>query len=311
MPTTIKESRQLILEWSNSTNMKPKVTIGLVARNSENSIAWAIESVTHQDYPHELMEIVFVDDGSEDSTLAIMRLYASKIDIPARIFSGEWRGLGKARNTVIDNAEGDYIIWLDSDEALEMGFVRNQVGLMDRNPKAGIATAKYGLLPRSGLVLLLELVPHIVEYSHQDWKAPSKLPGTGAATYRVTATRQIGGFDESLEGNGEDIDFASRIKQAGWLIIRGDVTFYETHGWLFTWTNLWKRYVNQGINCRSLYRKNNQLFSLYRMNPIASFVAALAYSVRGYRTTRRLAVILLPFHFTFKMMAWFYGFTIG
>lgn len=240
--------------------MKPKVTIGLCAKDAENSLAWAVESVIKQDFPHELMEIVFVNDGSIDNTLRIMQLYASKMDISARIFSGEWRGLGKARNTVINNAWGDYIVWLDSDEALERSFVRKQVELMDRHPEAGIATAKYGLLPKAGLVLMLELVPHIVEYSRQDWKAPSKLPGTGAATYRLTAARQIGGFDESLEGNGEDIDFASRIKRKGWQIIRGEVTFYETHGWLSTWGNLWKRYANQGFNCRSLYRKNSKLF---------------------------------------------------
>lgn len=291
--------------------MKPKVTIGICAKDSENSIAWAIESVIQQDFPHELMEIIFVDDGSQDNTLKLMRLYASKIDIPAKIFSGEWRGLGKARNTVIDNASGDYIIWLDSDEALDESFVRKQVELMDKNPKAGIATAKYGLLPRGSLVLLLELIPHVVEYSRQNWTDPSKLPGTGAATFRVTAAKQIGGFDESIKGNGEDIDFASRIRQAGWQILRGKVAFYETHGRLSTWTNLWKRYVSQGIHCRSLYRKSNQFFSLYRMNPIASLVAAFAYSVWGYQKTKRAIVFLLPFHFTFKMTAWFYGFTIG
>jgi glycosyltransferase involved in cell wall biosynthesis len=291
--------------------LNPKVTIGLCAKDAENSLAWAIESVIHQDFPHESMEIVFVDDGSVDNTLKIMKFYASKMDIPARIFSGEWRGLGKARNTVINNAQGGYIIWLDSDEALEKSFVRKQVALMDAYPEAGIATAKYRLLPKMGLVLMLELVPHVVEYSRQDWKTPTKLPGTGAATYRVSAAKQIHGFDESLEGNGEDIEFASRIKQKGWQIIRGEAVFYETHGRLSTWGNLWKRYAIQGLNCRSLYRKNNKLFSLYRMNPIASFIAALYYSILGYQTTKRLTVILLPFHFSFKMTAWLYGFTVG
>jgi glycosyltransferase involved in cell wall biosynthesis len=288
-----------------------RVTIGICARNSENSIAWAIESAVQQDYPHELMEILFVDDGSQDNTLRIIRLYASKIEIHSRIFSGKWRGLGKARNTVIDNANGEYIVWLDSDEALEEGFVRKQVELMDKNPEAAIATAKYGLLPKVSLVLLLELMPHVIEYSRQNWDAPSKLPGTGAATYRVSAAKQIGGFDESIEGNGEDIDFASRIKQAGWKILRGEAMFYETHGRLSTWKSLWKRYASQGFHCRRLYRKSDQFFSLYRMNPIASMIAALAYAARGYKETKRAVMLLLPFHFTFKMTAWFYGFSKG
>jgi glycosyltransferase involved in cell wall biosynthesis len=291
--------------------MKPRVSVGICARNSEDSIASAIESIVEQDFVHELMEIIFVDDGSEDKTLNIMETYASKIDIPARIFSDKWRGLGKARNTVINNARGDYIVWLDSDEILEKNFVRKQVDLMDRNSKAGIITAKWGILGQENIILLLELIPHVVEYSRQDWQARSKLPGTGAATHRVAAVRQVGGFDESIEGAGEDIELASRIRRAGWLILRGNSTFYETHGQLFTWKDLWKRYVNQGVHCRCLHRKSNEFFSFYRMNPIASLVAAFTYAVLGYETTKLKVAFLLPSHFTFKMTAWFYGFSKG
>ena len=90
-----------------------------------------------------------------------------------------------------------------------------------------------------------------------------------------------------------------------------EVTFYELHGRLSTWTNLWERYVRQGAHCRSLYRKSDEFFSLYRMNPIASLAAALVYSVAGFKKTKRFIALLLPFHFTFKMTAWFYGFTKG
>ena len=201
------------------------------------------------------MEIVFVDDGSEDATLEIMQSYSSKMDISSRIFSGKWRGLGKARNTVINNARGEYIIWLDSDEVLENSFVRKQVEFMDRNPKAGIITAQLGWKSQGNILLLLDLLPHVLEYSRQAWTAASKLPGTGAATYRLSAAKQVGGFDEKIEGAGEDIELAARIRKAGWLILRGNAVFYESHGQSFTWRNLWRRYVNQGVHCRRLHRK--------------------------------------------------------
>ena len=125
--------------------VKPEVSIGICARNSEETIGLTIESVAKQSFPHYLMEIVFVDDGSEDSTLKIVQLFASRIDVPLRIFSSEWRGLGKARNTVINNALGNYIIWLDSDETIETSFVEKQISLMNQHPKAGIGIAKLGL----------------------------------------------------------------------------------------------------------------------------------------------------------------------
>ena len=288
----------------------PEVSIGICARNSEGTIGLTIESVARQSFPHHLMEIVFVDDGSEDCTLKIVQLYASRIDVPLRIFSSSWRGLGKARNTVINNALGGYIIWLDSDETIETSFVEKQIGLMNKHPKAGIGIAKLGLRQGENPILQLELIPDIVEYSRQDLIVSTKLPGTGGATYRTEAARKVGGFDESIVGAGEDLDISRRIKQAGWTIIRGDGEFFESHGQLFTWKKLWNRYVNQGIHLRKLYGKNHQFFSLYRMNPIASLLASIAYSVLGYKKTKMNVVLLLPVHFTFKMTAWFYGFSL-
>ena len=153
--------------------------MGVCARNAAGTLPMAIESAIKQDFSHDLMEIIFVDDGSEDNTLRIMEDYSSKMDIPSRIFSGGWQGLGKARNTVINNAHGDYIVWLDSDEILEDDFVSTQVNLMDRNPNAGIISAKLGLKTQDNIVLLLDLLPHVLESSRQDWADPSKFPGTG------------------------------------------------------------------------------------------------------------------------------------
>lgn len=289
--------------------MKPKVTIGMCGRNCADLVAFALESVVKQDFPHDLMEIIFVDDGSEDNTLNAVKDRFSRMDIAARIFSDKWRGLGKARNTVINNAYGDFIIWLDSDEILEKAFVRKQISLIESNPKAGIATAMLGVMPTWNIILTLDLIPSAVEYSSQDWTRLAKLPGTGGATYRVIAARQVGGFDGNMSTGGEDIDIANRIRQKGWSIIRGEAKFYEKHGNLSTWRDLWKRYATQGIYSRHLYKKSDTFFSLYRMNPFASFVAGLLYVNRGYKLTKLKIVFLLPFHFFFKMTAWFYGFT--
>ena len=291
--------------------MKPEVTIGICARNSETTICTTIESVVKQKFPHDLMEIIFVDDGSSDSTLKIMQAYASRIDIPTTVLAGKWQGLGKSRNKIINNAQGDCVIWLDSDETIEENFVQKQWNLMKKFPKAGIVTAKMELHQEENLILLLDLIPQVVESSRQDWKGRSNLPGTGAATYRVEAAIKSGGFDECLEIAGEDIEIAKRIRQAGWLVLRGDGIFYESHGHLANWRDLWKRYFNQGRHLRRLYNRSNYFFSLYRMNPVASFIVAFSYTVLGYQKTKLKVVFLLPFHFTFKMFAWFLGFNKG
>jgi len=48
--------------------MKPIATIGVCVRNCEATIKEVINSIINQDFPHELMEVIIVDDGSEDRT---------------------------------------------------------------------------------------------------------------------------------------------------------------------------------------------------------------------------------------------------
>ena len=84
---------------------KPVVTVGLCVRNCEATVGEAIESVLDQNFSHELMEIIVVDDGSEDKTLSVVSDILSKSDLSVEVFHSEWMGLGPARNTVVDNAK--------------------------------------------------------------------------------------------------------------------------------------------------------------------------------------------------------------
>ena len=64
---------------------RPEVTLGVCVRNCEGYIEEAIGSIINQDFPHELMEMIFVDDGSEDDTLSIIHKSTLMIDIPVSI----------------------------------------------------------------------------------------------------------------------------------------------------------------------------------------------------------------------------------
>ncbi len=286
--------------------MLPKVTIGVCVRNGAKTISETIRSIIAQDYPHELMEVIFVDDGSEDETLTIIEKYASKMNMKVKIFHHNWKGLGFSRNIVVKNASGKYIIWVDCDMLLPKDHVRKQVDFMEKNPKVSIGKARYGFVDENSLVAFLENMPFMVRDSKD---VPLKLPGTGGAIFRVQAIREVGGFDESLDGVGEDQDIAYRIKADGWQIKRTNAYFYERR--VKSWRDLWRKYLWYGYGNYYLYRKNRRIFSLARMNPAAGFLAGCLYAAESYRLTHKKAVFLLPFHFAFKMFAWFLGFSKG
>jgi len=295
--------------------MKPIVSVGMCLRNCENTLEDVIDSLIKQDLPHELMEMIFVDDGSEDKTLQIITNCVSRMDIDAKVFHTKWRGLGPARNLVVNNASGDYIIWVDGDQILPEDYVRKQVEFMGQNSKVGITAGILGI-PPGNIFLNLELIPAIIDHICYEkprsfvWKT-EKLPGTGGSIFRVKALKQVNGFDDHLIGVGEDQDVARRIKDAGWLIRLNDAVFYERHGGMSTLRDLWNRYFWYGYGNQSLYRKNRRLFSLPRMSPPAGFITGFFYSLIAYKLVHKKMVFLLPLHFAFKMTAWSLGFVKG
>lgn len=286
--------------------MKTVVTIGICVKNCEASVKEAINSIQNQDFPHELTEVIVVDDGSVDRTLKIVLDLVSKMDMKVIVFSGKWRGIGFARDLVVGEAHGQYIIWVDGDMILPEDHVSEQVKFMEQNPRVGIAKAIHRVAPKESLVAFLEHVPYLV-YDMDPKILSSKLPGTGGSIYRVSAIRQVNGFDRRLRNAGEDQDAAYRVKKAGWLIAQSSAIFYEIRAQ--TWRRILNKYVWYGYGNHEFYNKNREVFSLYRMTPIGGFVAGLLYVFDAYKLTKRKSIVLLPFHFTLKLSAWCLGFT--
>jgi glycosyltransferase involved in cell wall biosynthesis len=284
------------------------VTVGVCVRNSAATLREAVDSILCQDYPHEFMEVIFVDDGSEDETLSIIDSYVPRMNMKTKVFHHEWKGLGLTRNVVVDNANGDYIVWVDGDMVLPRDHVKKQVMFMERNPKVGIAKARPIMVKEESVVAVLENVPFLLHAS-KNVSLDSKLPGTGGSIYRVEAIRQVRGFDSEMRGVGEDQDIAYRIREAGWLLKRTHVGAYDKRAQ--SWNELWKKYVWYGRGNYLLHKKYRGIIRIYKMIPPAGLIAGLLCSFHAYRLTGDKLVFILPLHFIFKSTAWCWGFILG
>ena len=244
----------------NQKLLNPKITIGLCVRNCQEYVYEAVKIIARQDFPHDSMNLIFVDDGSEDNTLSIIERSVAEIDIPAKILKTSWKGLGHARNMVVDNSKGDYILWVDGDMVLSSSFVRKLVELMEKNPELGIAKGKQSLQLGANMLSTLEAFSRasgrMVNYKSK--KARSKALGTGGSIYRVAAIKKVGGFDDNLRGYGEDWDIEIRIRDAGWSLHAISVEFFDYERYRLTWSNLWKRYWLRGYYSHYFLHKNNK-----------------------------------------------------
>jgi glycosyltransferase involved in cell wall biosynthesis len=287
-----------------------RVTIGVVTKNCEDSIKEAIESVLDQDFPHKLMEMIFVDE-SNDNTLSVIQNCVSKSDIETRVFHNACaKGLGHSRNLVAANAQGEFIVWLDGDMTLPKDFVRRQVAFMENHPSIGMARARQALEHGNGLLATLEgysrAAGRMVDY--QSEKTRFKAMGTGGAIYRTRVVTEVNGFDESISGYGEDWDIEIRARAAGWSLSMTDATYldYERQG--LTWRRLWSRYWRRGYDTHYFLQKHSGAIKHYTMFPPAALLTGLINARKLYRLKRESSVFLLPLPYFFKMNAWYLGF---
>jgi glycosyltransferase involved in cell wall biosynthesis len=280
------------------------VTVGICVRNCEDTIEEVITSVDDQDFPHELMELIIVDDGSTDNTLEHIKRFASRIDIRTKVYHQNWKGLGATRNVVVQNACGPYIIWVDGDMKLPRDHVRKQVEFMDNNPEVGAAKARYRLLNSRKIVAMLE-------NSRAFCLRPesSKIVGTGGSIYRVKAIREIGGFDERISGAGEDIDALLRMRKMRWLLSAAEAEFYER--FKENWKDLWLEYYWWGYGAHYVWHKHKHAFSVATRLPPVSFLTGFARFLFAFRLYRKFIYLLLPLQSIFKDAAWFFGFIRG
>jgi glycosyltransferase involved in cell wall biosynthesis len=295
--------------------MKPILTVGICVRNGEKMLPNAVESIIHQDFPQEQLQVIFVDDGSDDTTPQIISDYMARLGDKAKFFKTSWSGLGHARNLIVDNADGEYVLFVDADEVLTNNYIRAQIDVLENNPEIGITSGVFKTVT-GNLILNLEIIPYIVNQKNYlkpknfIWKT-DKLIGTGGSTFRVKALKQVKGFDERIRGAGEDIDLVLRIKKAGWLIRPNTAELYELHGGLSKPKDLWKKYFWYGYGCQKTFRQTREAFSIPRMSPIAGLVAGVFYSFPAYRFLHQKQVFLLPLHFGLKLTAWTFGFMKG
>src|SRR5690606_16429651 len=89
-----------------------------------------LSSLMALDYPD--YEVVYVDDGSTDDSLAIAQRYAARI----RIVAQENRGLGVARNVGAEHATGEIVAYIDSDAYADPDWLRQLVLTMEGHDAA-------------------------------------------------------------------------------------------------------------------------------------------------------------------------------
>lgn len=174
-----------------------RVSIIIPCFNRQDLLVATLESLRAQTYPH--WEAIIVDDCSHDHSLEVAQSYASN-DIRFRAVSrrGDLRGANVCRNQGLSLAQGEFVVFLDSDDLLLNTSLENRVAAMDRTPGCAFGvfvTELFNVFIGDTRVLLnlFKPVPDLYRFLSNDsvWH-------TTGPIWRKRVVQELGGFDEAL-----------------------------------------------------------------------------------------------------------------
>jgi len=101
-------------------NLTPQISVIVPVYKVEQYIHRCIDSILSQSFTD--FELILVDDGSPDNCGKICDEYAQK-DSRIRVFHKSNGGVSSARNLGLDNAKGEWIAFIDSDDFVENEYL--------------------------------------------------------------------------------------------------------------------------------------------------------------------------------------------
>jgi len=188
------------------TTEQPTVSVVIPAYNAAWCVRKAIDSVLAQDFRD--YEVIVVDDGSTDDTMAVLSSYGDAIRTVRQINGG----LSSARNTGIRESRGEFVAFLDADDWWLPVKLGRQVELMRARPELGFSSSAARVESPEGQLLNVWGCAqwHGAFLAHL-FGSNADVAGSGSAVIaRRELFRQAGDFDESLHSL-EDIDMWMRL----------------------------------------------------------------------------------------------------
>ena len=267
----------------------------LVAAHDEQAyIAEALSSVFAQNLSD--IEIVIVDDGSNDDTAAIVEALgrAAPSGVDVRLLRHERsRGLACARNTALAAARCENVVFLDADDAFEPGALAALTARLQRDEATRLVFPRYLWVRGDGSALGFSFPVPPRSLDVRALLLDNPVHSDSGVMTRREHLRAIGGFDAALSGYvGADawIRFAVRHGD-GAIAATGDATVrYRRHDAQITAD--WQRMDrNWRIMMTKLEREWSEIVAPIRAQATARhllFCSHLAYKAGDYRAARTL-----------------------
>ena len=189
---------------------KPRVSVLMPVYNTARYLGEALRSISAQTFDD--FELVVIDDGSTDDSLAVLQAYADS-EPRMRLVSRENRGLVATRNELLRHAKGALTAWMDSDDVSSLDRLERQVQWFDAAPGRVCVSGSVQNMDSDGNPFEIESFPE----QHADVEAMNASGGGmrfGASMMVTALAIELGGFRTPF-AMGEDFDLLLRLGERG------------------------------------------------------------------------------------------------
>lgn len=191
----------------------PLISVMMPARNVASVVAQTIRSIQSQTYPN--WELVFVDDGSTDGTLALVNQLA-RDDPRIKVHALPHGGRGRARNACVERSQATFIAVCDADDISFPARFEKQLRFLQQNPSIGVvgswwipfSTAQPGA---GGRVTRAPTDPEVLRRCFERGKMRFH---NATAMIRKSQFARFGGYRPE-QRRAQDYEFFSRLSRAG------------------------------------------------------------------------------------------------
>jgi cellulose synthase/poly-beta-1,6-N-acetylglucosamine synthase-like glycosyltransferase len=269
------ERRERAIARKKVFTVRPLVSIVAPGKNEGRNIHKLAESITKQTYSN--YELIFVDDGSDDDSVAIGRelLAKGKID---QFFSNVQRG-GKASaaNLALRYARGEYILHLDADSHLKDDAIENILIRFFMDSQIGAVGGDIRVSNMSDSICsTLQGIEYLKSISASRTASTElgilRIISGAFGTFRTDILRRLGGWDP---GPGLDGDITLKFRKIGFKVVHEPMSICYTNAPTSFKALAKQRFRWDRSIVRFRLRKHRDLFDITNKNfNIYNFMAA-------------------------------------
>lgn len=254
-----------------------KVTVVATVLNNGSTVSHLVDSILNQ--TRKPNEIIFVDGGSNDNTVPILKEYEANHK-NFRVISDNLNK-AKSRNLGIEEAKYKIIAQIDGSCVADSHWLKRLISPM-KDKTIGVSAGFYDIVAKNDIA---KAVAPFIGITPRRFDPRSYMPTGRSLAIRKRVWKDLGGYSEDLQWSGEDNLFNYKLLKNNIKIARvpeayvnwhAPKTFRDAYNKIFSYTAGIAQTGTWGHPCESLATINANIFSTYIRYALGGILFALS-----------------------------------